>query len=195
MAKKASAKRGAPESGDIISLKVTLNEIRPPIWRRVLVPANMTLADLHQAIQAAMGWMDGHMHTFNIGGRQFGDPTMIEDAENEARMKLRQLQRTGVKRFGYTYDFGDDWVHTVLIEARPPATMPDHVPACVAGERCCPPEDCGGPWGYEELLAILADPDHPEHEERLEWLGGEFDPEEFEVAAADAAVGSTFGRA
>ncbi|PPQ38171.1 hypothetical protein CCS01_02670 [Rhodopila globiformis] len=179
----------------VLSLKVTLRHIRPPIWRRIVVPRDMTLADLHRAIQVVMGWEDAHLHAFTVGGRQYSDPQMgLEDAANEARVTLDSLARSGMTRFTYTYDFGDDWEHDILIEKRPPATTANAYPICVAGKRNCPPEDCGGIWGYEELLAALADRDNPEHAERLEWLGEAFDPEDFSVASADVVLGAAFGR-
>jgi Plasmid pRiA4b ORF-3-like protein len=192
MARTAAQKK--PTDADVLSLKVTLRHIRPPIWRRILVPRDMTLADLHRAIQAVMGWEDAHLHSFSVGGRQYSDPAMLPDAANEARVTLNSLARSGTTRFTYTYDFGDDWEHDILIEKRPPATAAKAYPACVAGKRNCPPEDCGGPWGYEELLAALADPNHPEHAERLEWLGEAFDPEDFAVAHADVVLGAAFRR-
>ena len=109
-------------------------------------------------------------------------------------MTLAALQKSGTKHFLYTYDFGDSWEHTVLIERSTPAAAGQRCPACVAGERACPPEDCGGSWGYAELVDILADPNHPDRAERLEWLGVELDPEHFDMAAADAAVAAVFRR-
>jgi len=148
---------------NVLSLKVTLRHIRPPIWRRILVPRDMTLADLHRAIQAVMGWEDAHLHVFDVGGRRYSAPAMLPDAANEARVTLNSLAKSDMRRFTYTYDFGDDWEHDILIEKILPATTARAFPACVAGKRNCPPEDCGGPWGYEEMLAALADPNHPEH--------------------------------
>ena len=180
-----------------VVLKVTLRDIRPPVWRRLLLPGTMTLADLHEAIQAAMGWHGGHLHAFDIAGRQYGDPRtvhVVDDMDDEIRLTLNGLLRSGVARFTYTYDLGDNWQHQVLIERTQPALDAGRYPACVAGKRNCPPEDCGGPWGYAELLAAIADPTHPEHAERRAWLGDDFDPDEFDVAAADVDVASRFGR-
>ena len=191
-ASRTYAKRGAGDS--VLSVKVTLRGPKPPIWRRLLMPANMTLADLHVAIQAAMGWDGGHLHAFDIGGEQYGDPQDVDDVANQERLTLISLLRSGINRFTYTYDFGDNWEHAVLIERIQPAIEGQHYPACVAGKRNCPPDDCGGHWGYEELLAVLADPTHPEHVDRLEWVGGAFDPEAFSVEAADAAVAGRLDR-
>jgi hypothetical protein len=184
----------ARTTDDLISLKVTLRGIRPPIWRRLVVPGAMTLGDLHQAIQAAMGWDGDHLHVFNIAGRAYGDPHTVDDVLSEERLTLASLRKSGVARFTYTYDFGDDWEHIIAIESKTPPVADARYPACVAGKRNCPPEDCGGPWGYQHLLAVIADPAHPEHKDQLEWLGEDFDPEDFAVAVADATLAARFNR-
>jgi hypothetical protein len=192
------ARTGAPANPDVLSVKVTLRNIRPPIWRRILMSNDMTLGDLHLAIQATIGWDSSHLHAFEIGERQFGDRSVMDDVENEDRRTLGDLVRSGMRRFRYTYDFGDDWQHDILIEKTPAASGTKNrgksLPACIAGKRNGPPEDCGGPWGYAELLAVLSDPAHPLHDERLEWIGEEFDPEAFAVSAADAALAAAFRR-
>jgi hypothetical protein len=180
-------------SGDIIRLKVTLLDIRPPIWRRLLMPAKMTLRDLHVAIQVSVGWEEGHLHAFDIGDERYSDPGMLDDAINEAKLTLAAINERGIKRFRYTYDFGDDWEHDILLEGSEPPVPEALYPTCTAGKRHGPPEDCGGPFGYEDLLAILADPSHPEHEERREWLGGELDPEAFSMADINDTLRTRFG--
>ena len=192
MPKTVEPKRSDDKS--IVSLKVALRGTRPPVWRRLLMPGTMTLADLHQAIQAAMGWKDCHLHVFDIAGRQYGGRHAGDDVADEKRSTLNSLVKSGVARFTYTYDFGDNWEHTVVIEKRPPPLGPTSYPTCVAGKRNCPPEDCGGPWGYEELLQILADPAHPERAEQIEWLGEEFDPDDFSVDIANATLKARFHR-
>ena len=179
----------------VVSLKVTLRDTKPPVWRRLLVPGATTLGDLHRAIQAAMGWDDCHLHTFDIEDRQYGDRRAVDDVVDENRVTLNGLTKSGVTRFAYTYDFGDNWQHAVVIEKSPPAVEALSRPVCTAGKRRCPPEDCGGPWGYRELLDILADPAHPEHAGRREWLGEDFDPEDFNPAIADATLAARFGHA
>jgi hypothetical protein len=176
------------------SLKVTLRHTKPPIWRRILMPGRMTLADLHQAIQVTMGWHDAHLHAFDVGGDQYGDPATTDGVANERRLTLNALAKTGTTRFTYTYDFGDDWEHDVLVEKAPPASDAKAFPACVAGKRSGPPEDCGGVLGYDGLRSILADPAHPQHEEMRNWAGEDFDPEAFSVAEADAALAAVFRR-
>jgi hypothetical protein len=166
----------------------------PPIWRRLLVPSAMTLGDLHQAIQAAMGWHDGHLHAFDIDGRQYGDQHTVDDVADENRLTLNGLLKSGVARFAYTYDFGDNWEHTVAIEKTQPAADGDAYPLCVAGKRNCPPEDCGGPWGYQHLLEVLADPTNPDYAEQSDWVGEEFSPDAFDIDTANAVLNARFKR-
>jgi hypothetical protein len=159
----------------------------PPIWRRLLVPADLTLEQLHDILQLAMGWEDCHMHEFRIGQQRFGKPDPTEQAfggprtasERTARL-FSVLGRVGAKAV-YTYDFGDSWEHQVAVEKRL-APEPGHAyPACLAGERHGPPEDCGGLPGFYNLLEVISDPQHEQHEELLDWLGDGFDPEAFSV--------------
>ena len=167
---------------EIYQLKVTLNHIKPPIWRRVEVPGEIRLGKLHRALQAAMGWTDSHLHAFRIGNERYGvpDPNFPSDTKNERNIRLDSVaQQSG--RFFYDYDFGDGWKHEIEVEKILPAETAVHYPRCVDGKRACPPEDCGGPPGYEYLLEVLADPEHEEHDSMIEWVGGEFDPEAFDV--------------
>ncbi len=185
------ARKAAP-TGDIVKLKVTLQGISPPIWRRLLIPAAMTLHDLHEVLQTSMGWHDSHLHDFDIAGERFGDPATTEEVENEARMTLDRVRKAGSARFKYNSDFGDDWEHLIAIEGTVPRVEGQHYPACVAGKRACPPEDCGGVWGYRHLLEVMADPAHPEHEDMSEWVSEDFDPESFSVEATDAMLARQF---
>ena len=187
----AAGKRSLPGA---LSLKVTLRGVKPPIWRRILVPGRMTLGELHDAIQTVMGWDDTHLHDFAIGGERFGDPSTTDDVTSEDGMTLNGVVKSGVNRFRYTYDFGDDWEHDVLVEKAPPANTAKALPACIGGKRNGPPEDCGGPWGYMDLVDILSNPAHPQHAEQREWLGDDFDPEAFSVADADALLAAAFNR-
>jgi hypothetical protein len=175
-------------TGEIVRLKVTLRGIRPPIWRRLLVPSATRLSSLHAAIQSAMGWYSAHLYVFEIGGDSYGDPDMVDDVLDEARLTLRSIRRMGVKRFTYTYDFGDNWEHTIDIEGTEPPVTGKTYPTCVAGKRNGPPEDCGGVYGYSEGLAILANPSHPEFEAYSETFGDDFDPEAFSLDAINAAL-------
>jgi hypothetical protein len=186
--------RAARRAENILSLKVTLRGIRPPVWRRLIVPGTMTLADLHRAIQAAMGWEDQHLHVFHVAGRPYGDPHTVDDVADEDRLTMNGVVKSGVARFTYTYDFGDDWEHSIIIEGKRSPLDERNYPACVAGKRNCPPEDCGGPWGYQELLAVLADPAHSGYHNWIAMIGEGFDPEDFSVTATDALVAARFGR-
>jgi Plasmid pRiA4b ORF-3-like protein len=171
----------------IYQIKVTLLGTDPPIWRRLLVPADLTLQQLHHILQIAMGWEDDHLHEFRIGQQRFGTHDPMEGvfggsrtaSERTARL-FSVLGRAGMKAV-YTYDFGDSWEHQIVVEKRL-APEPGHAyPACVAGERQGPPEDCGGIPGFYNLLEAIRDPEHEQHAELLEWVGGGFDPEDFSV--------------
>jgi hypothetical protein len=177
----------ANKSQEIYQIKVALLGTDPPIWRRLLVPAALTLEQLHDVLQLAMGWEDCHMHEFRIGQQRFGKPDPMEQAfggprtasERTARL-VTALGRVGAKAV-YTYDFGDSWEHQIVVEKRL-VPEPGHAyPACLAGERHGPPEDCGGLPGFYNLLDAISDPAHEEHEELLDWLGDGFDPEAFSV--------------
>jgi hypothetical protein len=186
----ASKRRPAGGGRDsVYQVKITLNGIKPPIWRRVQVKDG-SLAELHDVIQTCIGWDDYHLHVFVIGSEQYGLPEQWEDPEvgDSRKVRLNHLIAQGVKKFRYIYDMGDSWEHTILIEKTLPVEAGVQYPRCIAGERACPPEDCGGPWGYADLLEVLQDPEHPEHEERLEWLGGEFDPEAFNLDEVNAEL-------
>lgn len=173
---------------EVISLKVTLRGIRPPIWRRLEVPTRLSLGGLHDAIQAAMGWGGHHLYVFDVAGRSYGDPARVDDVADDERLTVGGVLKAGVKRFTYTYDFGDDWEHEIVIEGRKAAVGGRRYPACTAGKRNCPPDDCGGVWGYRDLLAALADPSRCEAHERSEWMDMDFDPEQFSVEIVDARI-------
>lgn len=179
----APAPKARTASGSVFQLKVTLQDTKPPIWRRVLVDGRATLDHVHEVIQAAFGWWNYHLHEFEVGRTRFGVPDPDEDwgepPRDERRARLDAIASEG-STFRYTYDFGDGWEHRVAVEKVLPASSVATFPACIDGRRACPPEDCGGTWGYRELLEILADPAHPEHDERTEWLGRPFDPETFD---------------
>ncbi len=169
----------------IYQLKVTLGDVRPPVWRRVLVPGGYTLDRLHRVIQHAMGWQDYHLHSFEVAGVQYGEPD--PDGELSLRDELdARLDAVASKgsRFTYTYDFGDWWEHEVAVEDVFPAEPYERYPVCLDGQRACPPEDVGGAYGYADLLAVVADPAHPEYARMREWLGRDLDPESFHPAVA-----------
>lgn len=173
----------ASAAGHVFQLKITLLDTKPPIWRRVLVDGRSTLDHLHEVIQAAFGWWNYHLHEFEVGRTRYGIPDPDEDwgepPGDERATRLDAIANVG-SSFRYTYDFGDGWEHRVVVEKVFPSTADIALPACIDGRRACPPEDCGGTWGYRELLEILADPTHAEHGERREWLGRPFDPNAFD---------------
>lgn len=169
-------------SGSVFQLKITLLGTAPSIWRRVLVDGSSTLDHVHEVIQAAFGWCNYHLHQFEVGEARYGVPDPDDDWDpprDERRTRLDAVADEG-SSFRYVYDFGDDWRHQIVVEKILPASTDTSVPACVDGRRACPPEDCGGTGGYRDLLAILADPTHPEHDEQIEWVGRPFDPELFD---------------
>ena len=170
---------------EIYQFKVTLRGIRPPIWRRFQVTDDLTFYQLHRVLQDVMGWYGGHLHLFDLNGFQITDAeTLAEgwnDGVDEEKARLKRYVRQEGQKFRYAYDFGDDWDHEVLLEKILPVEAGVVYPRCLKGKRACPPEDCGGVWGYEELLEILADPEHAEHATYMEWMGDEFDPEAFDL--------------
>jgi len=168
--------------GVVYQLKITLRDIKPPIWRRVQVK-DCTLNQLHDLIQTCMGWDGYHLHAFEIGGEQYSepDPDGMMETEDERKVKLSQVVAGGIKKLTYTYDFGDNWDHVIQVEKTLEAEAGVRYPRCIAGKRACPPEDCGGPWGYAEFLEAIQNPKHPQHKDRTEWIDGEFDPEAFDM--------------
>ncbi len=186
--RRAAGERETAKAQAVYELKVTLEGMDPPIWRRFRVPCQITLADLHLVLQAVMGWENDHLYEFEVGKRRFGELSRDGDnrREDAGRIQLRDVAARKGARLPYLYDFGDSWQHELIVEK---TACPDAEPGkavCIAGERACPPEDCGGIWGYAELLDALNDPANPDLEERVEWLEevhGAFDPEHFELDA------------
>jgi len=165
----------------VYQLKVTLKNSKPPIWRRIQVNSDINLYRLHQNLQVMMGWTDSHLHQFIVHGEYYGTPDPDFEVTNEKSIKLDRVVSEAGDKFFYEYDFGDSWEHSILVEKILQPETGVNYPICLDGKRACPPEDCGGIWGYGDLLEAIQDPAHPEHEEMLEWLGGRFDPEEFDV--------------
>ncbi len=235
----------------VSEIKITLNDSKPPIWRKVAVPSDISLGELHDVIQIAMGWTNSHMHQFILrgkkpkparrklpestgtvekkvidlpGGRKgymislkrddnavptpseptmswfdtgdryfvtkvtpWGEPTDME-GENEDAVTLAEVCPKIKSKLIYEYDLGDGWEHTieVLKIIEPEAGV--EYPVCLAGKKACPPEDCGGVWGYYELLETIADPDADDHEDMVEWLGDDFDPDAFDPEEANTTL-------
>ncbi len=169
-------------------LKVTLVDSKPPIWRRFEVPADISLEQLHRVLQAVMGWTNSHLHEFEKGRVLYGVSDREFGVQRVSERKTRVgdlLTRTGAT-LDYEYDFGDSWSHRIVLEAVVESDA--RTARVLAGKRACPPEDVGGMWGYESFLEALADPKHPNHVELREWSGGGFDPEAFDVEAANRAL-------
>jgi hypothetical protein len=169
---------------DVYQLKVSLLNVEPSTWRRILVAQDVPLPRLHRILQVAMGWTDSHLHQFTVGDVRFGEP----DREFEpspidyATIQLNQIAPRIGSTCIYEYDFGDGWHHLIEVEdALPVESVAEPLPRCLDGERACPPEDVGGPAGYADFLAALADPDHPDHEEWRVRVGEGFDPSVFDT--------------
>lgn len=183
----ATAAPGATQTA-VLQLKVTLRGSKPPIWRRLRVPASTTLAAFHQVLQAAFGWQDEHLHVFGVGERRYA-PGWFELADTDASERVRLSSVCGVPgaKLVYEYDMGDSWLHDVVVEDIDEADRARHA-VCVGGRRAGPVEDCGGIYGWQELCETLADPNHPEHADRLDWLGFRPDPAAFDQTAVNNAM-------
>jgi hypothetical protein len=173
----------------VFQFKIQLKHVKPLIWRRILVPENYTFWDLHVAVQDSMGWVDYHLHEFNIQnpftGKEdrigmpdddYPDAEMI--SENECIIKTYFTKENTIAV--YVYDFGDDWEHEIIFEKVIQRESELKYPICIAGKRACPPEDCGGPFGYMGLLKALKNQDHENHDSMVEWIGDDFDSESFD---------------
>jgi hypothetical protein len=164
-------------------LKITIRDISPPVWRRLVVPGSITLDRLHGAIQTAFGWEDCHLHEFVIDGKFYGtlDEESGKTSTDEREKRLADVVKRAKSKFVYHYDFGDDWRHDIVVEKLLPWDGAAVAPECTAGKRHGPPEDSGGPWGYAELLDALSNRKHDRYREMREWMGGPYDPEAFSL--------------
>ena len=181
--------KSQPPGQNVIRLRITLAEVRPTVWRRLLVPGSVRLTKLHDMFQAAMGWTDSHLHVFRIGGLTYGTQLdeYPDDELDETSVTVLQALRSQ-RRFGYEYDFGDSWEHEVVIEETVMTKFGLKFAVCLDGQNACPPEDCGGVGGYADLLEVLADPSNEEHDHFLAWVGGSFDPEAFDLAETNVML-------
>jgi hypothetical protein len=187
----------SPEALDrIYQIKVSLMDLKPPVWRRILVPSSITLERLHEVLQVTLGWTDSHLHQFVAGGRDYGVPDPDFDFDdrmlNEHGVPLSELLKKEKDCIRYDYDFGDGWEHKVQLEKVFPFDANILLPKCIKGRRSCPPEDVGGTWGYQEFLKAIGDPSHPEHDGYVEWIGGTFDPEHFDLDQVNEMLSEYF---
>lgn len=172
------------------TLRIALHEVKPLVWRRFVVPADIQLPRLHKVIQAVMGWEDSHLHQFDFGGTTYGvlDDEFPDDRTlSEKGVRLSKALGSGTE-FEYQYDFGDNWQHRIVVEAMGAPDLLLTLPVCLVGENACPPEDVGGVTGYAEFREALADPKHDQHKDYLAWVGGVFDPTGFDVNAVNAKL-------
>lgn len=194
-----SRKTNTAMNTPVHQLRISLRDVKPAVWREVLVPSGLRLDRLHQVIQVAMGWEDDHMHEFILGslrdGEHFGvkaahDPFGfgVPPVSDETRFTLGKLLPRKGNKLIYWYDFGDDWYHDIVVKKVDVADVGLVLPWCLAGNNACPPEDSGGPWGYAELLDVLGNPEHPDHAEMRDWTGDSFDPGLFDLDATNAQL-------
>ena len=166
-------------------IHISLKGSKPKIWRRILVPSDLLLYDFHDIIQITMGWSDSHLFQFkknktyyaaDVEEEEFWGNIKIVDCEG---IKISDLLKKEKDKIIYEYDFGDSWIHDIVLEKITDNIPNKKIPICLAGKNNCPPEDCGGIWAYNEMIKVLSNPEHEEYEEYIEWFGEEFDPEYF----------------
>ncbi|OBX17543.1 hypothetical protein A9995_15610 [Erythrobacter sp. QSSC1-22B] len=196
-ARSATTRKAIDSFTQIATLRIELKYSDPPIWRVVEVPTSITLKVLHDIVQSAMGWFDCHLWEMVINGQTYGLP-MDENWGTPppavaSRIRLRDVIQPGMTPIDYTYDFGDNWEHSLIISDVRPGDPGDAYPRFIAGERDGPPEDCGGVPGFYEMLEARADPTHPDHAEISEWLDG-YDPDEFDDFPIKVALGRIAAR-
>lgn len=174
-----------------LHFKIVLIESKPLIWRTFQVTDDYRFDRFHQVIQIVMGWQNSHLHEFRIKDRLIG---MVDEwseeyspgMEDETKIYLRDVSLDEKEAFTYLYDFGDSWSHVIYLENISNTKLLD--PICTGAEKACPPEDCGGVWGYSDLLEILKDPSHPEYDEYIEWLPSGFNPDHFSLEAVNTEL-------
>jgi hypothetical protein len=192
-----TSRRAIDSFTEIAMLRIELKDSDPPIWRVVEVPTSITLKVLHDIVQAAMGWLDYHLWELVIDGQTYGLP-MEDDwgtapRKIAARTRLRDVLAPGTTKIDYTYDFDDNWEHSLIISDVRAGDLGTAYPRFIEGERDCPPEDCGGIPGFYEMLEARADPEHPDHAELTRWLD-EYDPDEFDAFPIQVALGRIAAR-
>lgn len=172
------------------TLRIELLDVKPLVWRRFVVPADIQLPKLHKIIQAVMGWADEHLHQFHFADTVYGVPSdeyQDDPTVSEKGVRLSKALGSGAD-FEYEYDFGDSWRHRIVVEAMDNPDLALTLPICLAGENACPPEDVGGVTGYADFVEALANPKHEQHNDYRTWVGGIFDPTGFDVNAVNARL-------
>jgi hypothetical protein len=184
----------------IFQLQIVLKNSKPKIWRRIQVQSDVLLSDFHKMLQTTLGWTNSHLHQF-IKDRKFytlrlADDDMWDELDNTdyTGMRIRDLLQKEKEKIVYEYDFGDGWEHDIILEKVLPNIETLEIPICTGGKMNCPPEDCGGIWGYFGLMEIIKQRQHPEYDSYIEWLGGEFDPVQFDTSTVNQLLaGPDFG--
>lgn len=194
--KKRPTAEKAENTGKVYQFKITLQGSSPLVWRQFDVPDDVSLAELHEVIQIVMGWEDAHLHQFATKTERYAPRSPYDDSGfddesiDEGTVKIKEVVGRKGARLQYEYDLGDGWEHLLQLEEVKQPEPKVTYPVCLKGKGACPPEDCGGVWGYEHLLEVIADPEHEEHEELLEWLGEDFDAEEFDLEGVNSVLKS-----
>ena len=175
---------------------VSLVNTEPVVWRRLLLPRNITLPKVHEALQIAIGWENYHLHCFVVDKQRFGpvDPDFDDVMIDERRKRLDSILNESNDRIRYEYDFGDGWEHLIVLKDVFDVESGYPLPICIDGEGACPPEDVGGPHGYIEFLEAIRNKTHPRHDELVTWIGGEFDASFFDIHASNVLLGRCFRR-
>jgi len=182
-------------------IKVLLSHTKPPVWRRLIVDSRISLDALHDVLQISMGWTNSHMHQFVdrdgvIYAQSYDDefmPSLGNKMIEESAVLLSEVLKKEKDWIKYEYDFGDGWEHKIILEKMLPHKKNQFSVVCIKGKRACPPEDCGGPWGYAHMLEQLAAPeDDEEYAELLEWLGDDFEPESFDLEETNEILQEIF---
>jgi len=166
----------------IYQLEIVLKDYNPKIWRRILINSDILLVDFHRIIQTTMGWTNSHLHLFNDGIDHYSPIEFeVEETKDSRTVKLSEIFNLEKQCLQYQYDFGDFWEHEIYLEKIIENDEIHQIPCCIDGERSCPPEDCGGTFGYEELLIVMSDKKHEEYKETKTWVGRNFKPEFFDI--------------
>lgn len=177
-----------PNAKQVHQLKLTLRHVKPPVWRRIQVASDTTLGDLHYLVQTAMGWENDHLHVFRVGRVEYatldGDQAVTSfGVRDEWEAQVCEVLPSVGRKVEYEYDFGDGWRHDIVAEKILPVEDGKRYPVCLSGAGACPPEDCGGPYRYANLVLAISDPSHPDRRYWRGWIGGDFDPEAFDLEA------------